>query len=101
MVTSVERLESTWQVIAEDLQTKTPMIEYYDAVLVCNGHNAMPIFPNIPGMDKFDGIQIHSHDYRVPENYKNMNILIIGAGPSGVDICMDVAKVAKRVIKIN
>lgn len=97
-MTSVERLGNTWQVTSEDLPTKTLITEYYDAVLVCNGHNASPFIPNIPGMDEFNGIQIHSHDYRVPEHYKNMNVLIIGAGPSGVDICKDVANVAKQVI---
>lgn len=96
-MTSVERLADTWQVTSEDLLTKTSITKYYDAVLVCNGHNALPFVPNIPGMDEFNGIQIHSHDYRIPEHYKNMNILIIGAGPSGIDICKDVAKVAKQV----
>lgn len=97
MVTSVERLENNWQVIAEDLVTKTSSTEYYDAVMVCNGHNASPLMPVFPGMDEFTGVQIHSHDYRIPENFQNMNVLVIGSGPSGVDICPDVAKVANMV----
>lgn len=97
MVTSVERLENRWQVIVEDLTTKTSNTEYFDAVMVCNGHNAVPFTPNIPGANGFVGVQIHSHDYRIPEYFKNMNILIIGSGPSGIDICMDVAKVGNQV----
>lgn len=83
--------------IAEDLVTKKSNTEHYDVIMVCNGHNAMPFIPNIPGMDTFVGVQVHSHDYRVPERFKNMNILIVGSGPSGVDICSDVAKVANQV----
>lgn len=65
--------------------------------MVCNGHNAVPFTPDIPGTDEFVGIKMHSHDYRTPEKFKNMNVLIIGSGPSGIDICMDVAKVANQV----
>lgn len=83
--------------IAEDLETKISDTEYYDVVMVCNGHNAVPYTPDIPGMNKFLGVQIHSHDYRTPERFKNMNALVIGSGPSGIDICLDVAKVANKV----
>jgi len=96
-VTSVERLTNNWQVTVEDLKTKKLKTEYYDVVMVCNGHNAMPFIPDIPGKDDFEGIQIHSHDYRIPEHFTNMNVLIIGSGPSGTDICLDVSKVANQV----
>jgi len=94
----VERLANDrWRVIAEDLVTNTANAECYDAVIVCNGHNALPFTPDIPGMDGFVGDQIHSHDYRTPERFKDANVLIIGSGPSGIDICGDVAKVANQV----
>lgn len=96
-MTSVERLTNNWQVTVEDLKTKTLKTEYYDAVMVCNGHNASPFTPDIPGKDDFEGVQIHSHDYRIPEHFTNMNVLIIGSGPSGIDICSDVSKVANQV----
>lgn len=96
-MTSVEKLTNKWQITVEDLKTKTSNIEYYDAVMVCNGHNALPFTPDFPGKDEFDGVQIHSHDYRIPEHFINMNVLIIGSGPSGIDICFDVSKVANQV----
>ncbi|XP_025208896.1 senecionine N-oxygenase-like isoform X2 [Melanaphis sacchari] len=97
LVTAIERLTNNWQVTVEDLKTKTLKTEYFDAVMVCNGHNAMPFTPDIPGKDDFEGVQIHSHDYRIPEHFTNMNVLIIGSGPSGIDICLDVSKVANQV----
>ncbi|VVC24997.1 Hypothetical protein CINCED_3A002012 [Cinara cedri] len=96
-VTSVEKSENAWQVIAEDLLTKMSHTEYYDAVMVCNGHLTLPSVPQIQGLDKFTGVHIHSHDYRAPIKFKNMNVLVIGAGPSGVDISMDVGKFANQV----
>ncbi|KAH9636622.1 hypothetical protein HF086_003440 [Spodoptera exigua] len=41
---------------------------------------------------------IHSHDYKEPEPFRNRRVLIVGAGPSGVDIGLDVAEVAKTLV---
>ena len=40
---------------------------------------------------------IHSHDYRKPEPFRDLIVCIVGAGPSGVDISIDVSSVAKKV----
>ncbi|KAL1456802.1 hypothetical protein WDU94_001503 [Cyamophila willieti] len=48
-------------------------------------------------MDLFKGLQIHSHDYRVPEPFRDQNVLVVGFGPSGVDIGLDIERVAKQV----
>ncbi|XP_050540123.1 senecionine N-oxygenase-like isoform X2 [Daktulosphaira vitifoliae] len=98
LVKSVEKFDNyIWRITSEDLITKKLNIDNYDSVMVCNGHNAVPNMPDIPGNDTFDGVCIHSHDYKFPEKFKNMNVLIVGSGPSGIDICRDVAKVANQV----
>ncbi|KAK4716804.1 hypothetical protein R3W88_015142 [Solanum pinnatisectum] len=43
------------------------------------------------------GKQLHSHNYRVPEPFKDQIVVVIGDGPSGLDICRDIATVAKQV----
>ncbi|CAA0309950.1 unnamed protein product [Arabidopsis thaliana] len=45
--------------------------EIYDAVVVCNGHYTEPRHALIPGIDTWPGKQIHSHNYRVPEQVKD------------------------------
>lgn len=99
LVTAVERLADAWRVSFEDLTTKTSVVAAarYDAVIVCNGHNSMPNMPVIPAMDRYAGVVIHSHDYRAPERFRDADVLVVGAGPSGIDICWDVAGVASRV----
>lgn len=99
LVTAVERLADTWRVSSEDLTTKTSAVAAarYDAVIVCNGHFSTPKMPDIPAMDRYAGVVIHSHDYRAPERFRDADVLVVGAGPSGIDICCDVAKVASRV----
>ncbi|KAL2921012.1 Flavin-containing monooxygenase FMO GS-OX3, partial [Bienertia sinuspersici] len=46
--------------------------EIYDAVVICSGQYTEPqIADNIPGIDLWPGRQIHSHNYRTPEPYKD------------------------------
>lgn len=44
------------------------------------------------------GTIIHSHDYRVSEPYANRRVLIVGAGPSGMEISLLIAEVASRLV---
>ncbi|GAX79854.1 hypothetical protein CEUSTIGMA_g7294.t1 [Chlamydomonas eustigma] len=78
--------------------TESHMItEEYDAVVICNGHNSEPSLPDIKGMDMFTGFQMHSHNYRDPEQFKGQVVLVVGAANSGEDISREVASVASQV----
>lgn len=70
----------------------------FDALFVCNGHNSVPSVPIFPGADKFNGQQIHSHFYRRAENFKGKKVLIIGAGPTGIDLSLAISKEAETLI---
>ncbi len=56
-----------------------------------------PNIPKIEGLDKFEGPVIHSKHYRGPEAYKSKHVVVLGLGPSGVDIGMHVCGVATDV----
>ncbi|KAL9254293.1 Flavin-containing monooxygenase FMO GS-OX-like 1-like protein [Drosera capensis] len=71
--------------------------DVFDAVVICNGHVTVPRLPHIPGVEKWPGKQTHSHNYRVPEPFKDEVVVIIGSGASAYDISRDTAKVAKEV----
>lgn len=71
--------------------------ETFDAVMVCNGHYEIPLYPKIPGADNFKGEIIHSHNYRHPEDFSGKNVVCLGAAASGQDIAIDVATCAKHV----
>ncbi|XP_037807056.1 senecionine N-oxygenase [Lucilia sericata] len=86
-----------WQVIVKNLKTQAVDFLSYDYVLVCNGHYHTPSYPSIKGSDTFTGLQIHSHDYKNANRFKDETVLIIGAGPSGMDLCNEISKVAKKV----
>ncbi|XP_017771386.1 PREDICTED: senecionine N-oxygenase-like [Nicrophorus vespilloides] len=91
-------LETKWKVTVMDAKTKTEETLEFDAIMVCNGHFFHRRLPLIPGMDAFIGKQMHSQDYKSPEPYKGKTVVVVGAGPSGIDIAKHTATTAKKVI---
>ncbi|RIB10851.1 flavin monooxygenase-like protein [Gigaspora rosea] len=68
----------------------------FDYVMVCTGHHRYPRLPNYKGMDKFKGIQIHSHFYREPTNFRDKRVVIVGCGNSGMDISVELSENASQ-----
>lgn len=71
--------------------------EVFEAVVVCNGHFTEPILPEIAGIDTWPGKQIHSHNYRTPEQFQDLIVVTIGYGASAYDISREISKVARSV----
>ncbi|XP_055312743.1 uncharacterized protein LOC129574582 [Sitodiplosis mosellana] len=89
--------EDQWEIIVRDLPTETYTTYIFDAIIVCNGHYHTPAMPKYPGKDVYKGQQIHSHDFRCSQPFKGASVLVIGAGPSGMDLANEMSKVAERV----
>ncbi|XP_066300044.1 uncharacterized protein [Branchiostoma lanceolatum] len=89
-----------WQITTSDVTAPDiPNTEQFDAVMVCNGGRySVPYTPVIPGTDQFQGRTLHSHDYRVPEPFRGRNVVVMGAATSGIDLCVELAQVAERVV---
>lgn len=81
----------------KDLKNNRYDTEYFDYVVVCNGHYAESFIPDFPGRENFGGKQIHSRNYRCPDSFEGEDVLLIGGGPSGKDILYAVASTAKSV----
>ncbi|XP_068780125.1 uncharacterized protein [Struthio camelus] len=90
--------EGGWAVTSRGLGTGgRRQTEHFDAVMVCTGHYATPILPDIPGLDTFTGQVLHSHEYRHPEPFAGLSVVLLGAGPSGVDLAQELAPLARSV----
>lgn len=89
---------TTWEVKVEDLTTGKTEEHVYDSVVVCNGHYAKPVYPDVKNMRSlFKGGQTHSHSYRAPEPFHDKTVVVLGAAASGTDIGLEIASVAKKV----
>jgi dimethylaniline monooxygenase (N-oxide forming) len=91
--TRVQRVEplgdKSWAVTLDTGETKR-----YRAVVVANGHLWDPRWAEFPG--SFDGEETHAHHYRVADDYRGKNVLIVGIGNSAVDLAVDVCKTAEQ-----
>lgn len=86
-----------WRVSTQRAVGAPLQAEVFDAVVVCNGHYSRPKAAEIPGADKWPGRQMHSHNYRHPEPFKDMVVVVVGAASSGDDIAREVAACAREV----
>ncbi|KXT18870.1 hypothetical protein AC579_3553 [Pseudocercospora musae] len=78
-------------------------VQHYDAVVIASGHYHAPNVPDLPGLaewkEKFPGRIQHSKSYRRPDEFRDQNVLIIGAGVSSMDIARDLGPHAKAVFQ--
>ncbi|XP_064610332.1 uncharacterized protein LOC135474701 isoform X2 [Liolophura sinensis] len=81
------------------LDTSSPLhTEEFDSVMVCNGHYSTPLLPDLPGSADFRGLVMHSHDFREADPFQDMTVVCLGAASSGLDISIEISKVAKKVL---
>ncbi len=69
--------------------------EWYPAVIAATGRFNSPICPQIPGMAHFRGQIIHASTYLGPEPFVNKRVMVVGNGPSGLDIVTELADYVK------
>lgn len=63
-----------------------------DGVVVATGHSQVPVVPDWSGAAGFDGRLLHAGDYRRPSDHDGRRVLVVGAGSSGGEICVDLAR---------
>ncbi|XP_039063636.1 flavin-containing monooxygenase FMO GS-OX-like 3 [Hibiscus syriacus] len=102
-VVRVERVDETsheWVVESRtrDGESKWELNEeVFEAVVICNGKSTEPKIAEFSGRDTWPGLQLHSHNYRIPEHFENKIVVLIGNGPSAADILKEIATPAKQV----
>ncbi|KAI4721946.1 putative flavin dependent monooxygenase [Aureobasidium sp. EXF-10727] len=94
--------QDIWSVKTQKVQHNThePAVETkYDAVVVANGHFAVPFIPQIKGMkewaERYPNAISHSMYYKKPEDYTNLKTIVVGSGASGIDIAMQLMQACK------
>ncbi len=89
-VTRVARQGQGWRV-----ETDAGRVGEYGAVIVANGHHNAPNVPVHQGA--FDGVALHSRDYRSREAFRGKRVLVVGVGNSGSQIAVDASLSADQV----
>jgi len=89
-----------FSVTTESLTEKKVMpTEVFDYVMVASGHYSVPFVPTYPGVEKFPGRVMHSHDFRDACEFEGKRLLVVGSSYSAEDLALQTVKYgAKHVI---
>ncbi|NES82635.1 MAG: NAD(P)-binding domain-containing protein [Moorea sp. SIO2B7] len=85
-VEKVSRKDDNWEVTISFPGGQSTF--KFDAIAICSGIYNDARWPNFPGEEKFQGEIIHAKDYKEPSIFSGKNVLVLGNGPSGVDIAV-------------
>lgn len=58
-------------------------------LIVATGENAEEVVPQIEGMDEFEGPILHTSLYKSGSKFCGKNVLVVGCGNSGMEVCLD------------
>jgi putative flavoprotein involved in K+ transport len=86
---TVERMfphEGGWQVETNEGSA------WYPAVISATGRFNRRYMPTIAGMDSFEGRILHAQDYLGTEAFGGCRVMVVGNGPSGVDIATELGR---------
>jgi cation diffusion facilitator CzcD-associated flavoprotein CzcO len=85
-VERIERGDGEWVVRTGDGEVRAPQ------VIVALGHEQTPVIPDWPGREAFEGVLIHSSQYRNARPFKEQRVLVVGPGSSGMEIAHELAE---------
>ncbi|SLM99294.1 flavin-containing monooxygenase [Brevibacterium yomogidense] len=72
-----------------------------DAVIVANGHNWCPRWPDPGPPGDFTGLQMHARDHRAAQRFAGERVLVVGMGNSAMDIAVDASYVAAAPVLLS
>ncbi|KAI3695852.1 hypothetical protein L1987_78854 [Smallanthus sonchifolius] len=84
-----DRTAQKWVVTVKNMVLG--LVEEYvcEFLVVATGENSQGFIPNVYGLDSFKGLVIHSSEYENGKKFGNKDVLVVGAGNSGMEIAYD------------
>ncbi len=92
-VERVDRDGAAWTVLADGEHLRA------DRVVIAMGYSNVPHLPAWSGA--FDGELVHSSDYRRGDSYRGRRVLVVGAGNSGAEIAIDIARAGASTVLLS
>lgn len=98
-------IHDRWDIETENLLDGSTSKATFDAVLVASGHYATTFIPDVQNIKEFHaahpGVLSHSKTYRVPEDYADKKVMIVGNATSGLDIASQISRHCKKPLLLS
>lgn len=72
-----EGKRARWEIRVE-YKDQTVKCHTFDAVMLCSGFYRGAYIPQVPGLDEFEGIVMHSREFRSGLKFRNKRVLVVG-----------------------
>jgi cation diffusion facilitator CzcD-associated flavoprotein CzcO len=76
-------------------------VRYAQHVVVATGIFNRPRMPDWPGCDHFSGALLHAAGYRNAAPFRDRDVLVVGAGSTGLEIAYDLALTGARRVRLS
>jgi NADPH-dependent 2,4-dienoyl-CoA reductase/sulfur reductase-like enzyme len=86
IVERIDREDDRWTLTTSAGRMTAPHL------IVATGHQHTPWIPDWPGRTRFSGRLLHSAEYRNPDEFRGVEVLVVGPGSSGMEIAYDLAE---------
>ncbi|XP_076939855.1 putative indole-3-pyruvate monooxygenase YUCCA10 [Bidens hawaiensis] len=83
------RIAQKWVVTAKNWISGLVKEYVCEFLVAATGENSEGIIPNVNGLDSFKGLFIHSSEYDNGKRFGHKDVLVVGAGNSGMEIAYD------------
>jgi putative flavoprotein involved in K+ transport len=65
---------------------------WHPAVVIASGRFGNPHTARLDGLDQFTGLRLHAHEYHHPDQLRGLRVMVVGSGPSGLDIAVETGR---------
>jgi putative flavoprotein involved in K+ transport len=70
-------------------------------LVFATGVSSVPFTPDLPGLDDFAGIKVHSGEFRNAAHWKGRNVMVLGTGTSAHDVAQELQAHGAHVVMIQ
>lgn len=90
-----------WDLTSRSTVDNSEESDTFDAVVVANGHYSVPYIPQVPNLSSYAAAHptsiLHSKQFRSPKAFTDKKVVVIGNGPSGLDIAYQIRPHAAKL----
>jgi cation diffusion facilitator CzcD-associated flavoprotein CzcO len=71
---------ATWHIRLRDLMTDIEYVHEAKVMISAVGGFTNPKYPQIPGLDSFEGTVVHTAEWNKPYSTRGLNVAVVGGG---------------------